>query len=393
MADNTFDRAVANYRTGLSAELLNRSASLLDKEARAIDYMNAIVRNNNVTPVNSTAYKVTEGFYKLGFQPYWSGAGMGVTLRAGRGYKLTTVSNDIDGVPGLDDYGIDPLVLDNAVTITAPNGTANARVDLIQVKIKRVLTDSASLRYLSDPAAGTITTVGLDTTMSYNMVSADIEIVAEPANNTGYIGYKTGLDDGSLTIPSVDIGYIAVGYVYVPAFAAALTAANIYDIRNLLNPGRVSVSLEKDAGTGGSFTLYSICAPPGVSVYVTAQATAKCSYTIYVFAGNAKIAYDALGVTNSLPVCVTSGPQATFAPVTETMDSVAVAAVVALGAGDVVDLANAAITFPATLTTLIDTARYAYRITVQNLRNNATVVDYNCTNAFLQSVVFDIPEL
>jgi hypothetical protein len=317
---------------------------------------------------------------------------MNLQLTAGIGFIIdATTTSDIDSITGLDDLSaLKPLVLPSSVTVAVPTADAtHPRIDLIEVQQTGRRDNSESLVYLSNPTTGALTTASFLTNFGWAMSSADLGYVVSPASSTTAIGYKQGVAGASPSAPSVTSGYVAVGYVYVPALAASLGNQYIYDRRPLVNPGTVRVSLVKDAGTGGGFTLGSIDAPPGVEVRVVEGAAANCNFVVYVLAPNAKAVFDAL--TGSVQLAHSVSVMPIVGIPAETVQACSIANVQLLSGSDVTDLANAAITFPTTLTTAVDVDRYCYRLSVSLLRNNGTLVDFNNSYANAVTVTLELP--
>jgi len=392
MSDKAFDRVVGYDLAVYRHEHVNRQASQIDTTLRELIRQFMLRRSSNFsasTFVTSGANR--NGFISTAFRPTWTG-GMNLQLTAGVGFMIdATTTSDINSISGLDDLSaLKPLVLPSSVTVAVPTADAtHPRIDLIEVQHTGRRSDAESLTYLSDPTNGVLTSASFLTNFGWALSAADLGYVVSPASSTTAIGYKQGVAGASPSAPSVTSGYVAVGYVYVPAAAATLGDQYIYDRRPLVNPGTVRVALVKDAGTGGGFTLSSIDAPPGVEVRVVEGSGARCDFVIYVVAPNAKAVYDALPATKTLAHSV-SVLQITAAPA-ETVQAWSTADVRLLNGTDVTDLANASVTFPSVLTTAVDVDRYYYRIGVGLLRNNGTLVDFNNSYTNSVTVTFDIP--
>lgn len=392
MADEAFDRVVAYDLSVLSHTHLNRLMSQFDVTVRELVRQFMLRRSSNFSDSTFlTTGTNRNGFIGPAFRPTWTG-GMNLQLTAGIGFLIdATTTSDIDSVTGLDDLSaLKPLVLPSSVTVAVPTADAtHPRIDLIEVKQTGRRDNSESLVYLSNPTNGTLTTASFLTNFGWAMSASDLAYVTSPASSTTAIGYKTGVPGASPATPSVTSGYVAVGYVYVPAAAVSLGNQYVYDRRPLVNPGTVRVVLSKDAGTGGGLTLYSVDAPPGVEVRVVEDTGTKCAFKLYVIAPNAKAVNDAMPSVKGLAHTVTVSQDA-ITP-SETVQAKSAAGVTLLGGTDVTNLANAALTHPTALTTAIDIDRYYYYVSVSLMRNNATSVDFNLSNATLVTVTFDIP--
>lgn len=393
MSDKPFDRVVAYDLAVLRHEHINRQASQVDTTFRELIRQLIVRRSGNFGDSSFSATAVSrQGFFNAAFRPTWSG-GMNVQLFAGVGFLLSAApptETDIDSVSGLDDMSVlKPVVLTEHVTVAVPTSGALPRIDLIEVTFARRRSDSESLSYLSDPTTGTLSTAGFLTNFGWGLSSSDLGYVSAPSNSTAYIGYKQGVENASPSAPSVTSGYTALCYIYVPAGLTTMANQYIYDRRPLIDPGTVRVTLTKDAGTGGGLTLHTLDAPPGVEVRVVEDTGTTCAFTVYVLAPNAKAVYDAMPSVKGLAHSVTVS-QDSFSP-SETIQAKSAAGVTLLGSGDVADLANASLAHPTTLTTAIDLDRYCYYVSVSLLRNNATTVDFNPTNATLVTVTLDLP--
>lgn len=300
MANAPFDRPIVNgLEKPLSTDVnlvaaygMNTLTELLRVENR--------VRGGNLIPDGSSgasasglAADVGRGFIGDGFMPYWGG-GMQVKLRAGIGFYTNSaaVQRAIGSVSGLDDVSVwQPLVLQSDLTTTVPaNAAGSARIDLIEVRVARQQINAVETYTLS-PVTGGFGTGQKSKTLSY-AVDDDSAIFDVTGPSTTAVGYRVGTA-GAGVGPTVSPGYVAVGYVYVPAStSSALSAAAIYDFRRILHRGGIPIVVKVAflGGAAGGLDLNDtlVHAPPGVEVAVVDdKADSKAGFTIYVFAGDA----------------------------------------------------------------------------------------------------------
>lgn len=190
-------------------------------------------------------------------------------------------------VPGLDDtYPWSPVSLSTPITVNVPAADpTNPRIDLIEVKVSRTVTDQSQVLFLTNPQVGQGVPVPATKTLTW-----DVGAAGGVGNSAGApIVYKTGTPGGSPVAPSIDVGYVALGYVRVAAAATSFDWDSLIDARNLLFPnGMASVSLLADVPSGSTqdVQLVGITAPPGVRVMATQSASGGSGlFGLYIQAG------------------------------------------------------------------------------------------------------------
>lgn len=389
MANKAFDRVVIRRYSRPKSRDLNRQFSQLAATNQVLLQELLSVRSGNLGTGGSSAAVGKSGFVKQGFQPVWSGSGMGIILRAGLGfrYDVTDLPTDIGSQLDVDDVApLKPLYAPSDIAITVPASTADPRIDLIEVRQNRVLTDTEAYQYLQTPTTGAIGNGSSASTLSSVLTTADVGITSGGAASTTAVGYKQGTSHPSApTAPTVTAGYELVGYVYVPGGSvAAIADSNVYDYRRLLGSNRVVVHVEKASGTGGALTVRSIDAPPGVRVALWNDTpSAFAGYDLYILCGNAQYMYDA-GFTY-VPISISSFNQ--DSPPGETVNAGIIGAVQALNSTFATRMAAAT---PA-ISVSADIPQRFFRAMVGHVRSDGTNIDYNISETQFDTITFDIP--
>lgn len=215
------------------------------------------------------------------------------------------VPSDIFGSNGLSDLeSYKPLVLASDQTVTVPAADpVNPRIDIIEVRYERRLTDSTS--------RGIFNTT--DKKFDPTFVNKTLTFVLDSlisTNGSSAINYKTGTPAGSPVAPSTSTGYIKIGEILVGAASTVYDADAIKDTRTLLAPlngfsiaGKVQMPF---SGVSLLPTLSNVQAPPGVIVTAVGVAVSGAQVDIYVIAGNtlqsasATCSFDNTYLTNQL---------------------------------------------------------------------------------------------
>lgn len=368
---------------------LNLATQFADETLRAwILNRYGTVRYGQLVGGSPNPAVLSGGFFGAGFMPRASGA-FGVTLSAGYGFKAPgTNVTSFEGNYNLNDMNaFRPLVLPSEVTFVCPTAGAQPRIDLIEARPNLATADPADTLILNE-LAGTISTQSKNRTLTRRLLSSHQGFVLSPASSTAALSYKQGVAGASPTAPSVTSGYEAVAYVYVPGSAGTITAANIYDLRRLVGPMRVSLCVTKDSGTAGALTINSIEAPPGVQVAVyNNTGAAQAGYILYVLCGNANLAH-AAGVA-SLPVQVST--YINHSSPSEAIIPYAWGAVEQLN-GTVVTHLAADVLGGVTAGSSLSSYK-VFKITVRHMRVYNETFDYAIDNGVTDSLTFDIPVL
>lgn len=250
-----FDYVISNLRERpLSSDLNNAQSQIARSTMLALDSLLSPNLYYGGTPVTvtSSTYRIAS-FIGDGFMPT-PGTGMQVKLLPGLGLWCDNIpAESISSISGLDDLGrYTPLVLPEefALTVAAAHAV-NPRIDSIQVKLDRALTDTQTRDVFSGVSfAG----AAVSKTLSYE--------------NTPII--VTGTPAGSPAAPAITTGYAEVARVYVPALAASITEANIVDMRRpvgLFGLQRVTLICSK-SGSAPYINVSSVIGPPGYKVCI-----------------------------------------------------------------------------------------------------------------------------
>lgn len=332
MAFNTFDREVINpLEKGLSSDI-DMGSSYYDQEIRNLLAQFCQLRD----PTLSTGAGLGSytGFVANGFRVRpTSPASMDVTISPGFGFFYTTTDNTaaVGGIQGVfDQSDLKPMVLGAAQTLSVPaNASGNPRIDIIQVKYNRQLTDPTN-RLVWDNGTQQFVTGLVNKTLSWTL---DGQTSYYPG--TTAIVYKQGTPAGSPVAPSVDAGYVGIAQIYVAHGATSIAADRIADYRPLwFADGTFSVSIVMNGNVGAGAT---VLAPAGVSVAVDYNLSPTLRQ-IFVCAGDCN--YTATVSFQPYNEIVT----ATSFPIVHNLTGGAGGS--ALSAGTIADLYNAAKTTP-----------------------------------------------
>lgn len=270
MATNPFDRLVINPRERPLSSDINQAESVLDRSMRQLLDGLFSVRTSNTDDTARSSGPVS-GFLGDGFKVDYVSASQ-VSLRPGTGFIVDATAQDanIDGVAGLDDLArYKPVYLSATQTISgipAAPAAPNKRVDIIEVRMNRVLGDLSS-RDVLNPSTGVFAPGSVYKSMGYALDS-NVGIVSAPADSTAAISYKVGVAGLAPAVPATTSGYVRVATVYWDL--ASSPDGVVGDWRKYLSPygiGKVAATIEVPSGGAPSIT--SLIAPPGVKVSVT----------------------------------------------------------------------------------------------------------------------------
>lgn len=306
MANQTFDSVILNQLERPLSSDLNAAQSDGHRDLR--DWLNkTYARRLGGTATNDATATLLPGFVadSLRVVPP-SPAALAVSITPGLGFAANpSPTTNVGGVLGLNDLSpYSPIVLSQAqaVTLAPAPGAGFARVDLIQVKVNRRLTDVTS-RDIFNPGTLTFGPVNVAKTMSFDSFG-DLQSVVAPAVGSAGIVYKQGVQfayavaDDFLTapLPAVDPGYLPLAYINVTPAMASVTAGDIRDERPLLFPNNaLSIGAELTMRYGSNFPAGSGYAlvPPGVQqgFVLTAVAGVPLSGEVYncIVAGNTSL--------------------------------------------------------------------------------------------------------
>lgn len=294
MADAIFDRTTYGFREKPISDDWNREGSQADRTIR--DLMMYILGGRSADTTESMVPRDVCWGTGLSVVPS-SPAAMTVQLNAGLAFQYLTSGATTDiGYPdllGVDDQSaFRPLVLNTPQVMSVPTAPSvpNSRIDIIEVRAERALTDALTRRQLN------ATTGAFDPHNFYKTLTHVLDgltgTVASPSDSTQPISYKTGVAGAPGAVPATTAGYIKLAEILVNNGTTSITAAEIVDRRRMAAPAgimRGSFRLRiQNTGTTPTFTWRSVCLPPGVKIcagiHVAAQ---RASARIYVVAGEA----------------------------------------------------------------------------------------------------------
>jgi len=270
MPDQPFDRTVLYPLEKPLAVDVNQAESQLDRSVRRYLY-EALARR---TSFGSEAPERVTGFVGNGLRVVpVSPVAMQVVVKAGLGF--TDVPADvpaaIGGVVGLSDlesYKPLPLLADVTFAVPAAPAGPNTRIDIVEVRVNRVLGNPLS-RQVLDPPSGTFSPNSLNKTLAFALAGSAGTVNA-PAISTAALSYKVGVSANPGVVPPTTAGYIKVAEIRVGSAVASIGTADLVDRRPLLYPGgMVPFSGQwRLQYNGGSpiITALGIEAPTGVQV-------------------------------------------------------------------------------------------------------------------------------
>lgn len=235
MANAPFDMVIFNPLESGVADDVDRLQSQLRR--MLLDTL-AAMHQKRTSITDPAAASSVSGFFSDGFRAV-AGAGLEIKLRPGIGliYEPAGTATSLNSVAGLDDLSAyRALVLLSEMTISGiPAGDAtNPRIDIIEVKSPRRITDPTS-RLVLDPTTYTESAQLVNKTATW---TADGQ---QTVNGAGYVNYKTGVATGAPVAPAVTAGYTKIAEVWMPALGASVPQNQIVDLRRTLAPGGIHV--------------------------------------------------------------------------------------------------------------------------------------------------------
>lgn len=232
----------------------------------------------------------------------------GVLVQNGFGIARTgpASATNIDNANGADYLSRTflgaPLVLsaDQQFTVPAPPTVGDSRIDIIEVRPQYTATDPATVG-IFNTATEVFDPATRNKSLTWDLAGLT-GTVNSPSSSTACISYKVGQSAAggitSATEPSTTSGYIKIARINVVGGVALIEADDICDMRPLLFPnGICSVRSHFSipgiaAGVGTVENVYTVCAPPGVTVKIAYQnnvaPSAGSSYQVqvFIFGGN-----------------------------------------------------------------------------------------------------------
>jgi hypothetical protein len=271
MASNPFDRVIFNVREKPLSADWNRVETQADYSLR----MMLREMYSRRASFSSSAASHPAGFVANGMQVVpQASPNMTVTVKAGCGFMdvPADIPASINGIISLDDPSTyKPLVLlaDTVFAVPAAPG-ANSRIDIIEVRPNRLVTDPQS-RLILNTGTGAFDPATVNKTLAYSL-DGSVGFVTSPALSTTAIGYKTGVVAASPVEPTVTPGYVKIARINVGTSVTTITGASLVDRRPLLFPGGTAhvTARWRWQFNGGPpstvITLEDLCAPPGIQV-------------------------------------------------------------------------------------------------------------------------------
>lgn len=221
---------------------------------------------------------------------------MNISFDAGLGV-INDGSTDLNvgGISGMNDGPYKPVVMlpvsPTGVFSGIPGGGGLERVDVIELKLPRRYIDPTS-RDVLNPSTGAFAPDLVNKTLTYAVGASNVSV-----NGTGILNYKTGTPTAGaifgspgVGVPTVDPGYVPLGYVNVGPATTTIPPNRIIDMRQPLYPGGVlRLQVNFTATSGPTVVVDSLVAPPGVYVtaVITSVAAAAPAGFIYVLCGDA----------------------------------------------------------------------------------------------------------
>lgn len=294
--DKPFDRANVGLRERPVSSDHNRIQSQI---YRTIQSLMGSLHAPRVSNTSAGSQQRT-GFIGDGFRVVPSSpAAMTVQVSPGFGfvYDATDVPEDIGAtdLENVDDLSpFKPLVLMAPVTfaLSAPS-VGNSRIDIIEVRVNRDLTDSLTRRQLD------VTTKQYLDHSFYKTLTYALDDDTGTVNNvdsTAALSYKIGAPSASPSAPAVTAGYVKIAEVRTGSGTVSVVGGNIGDYRALLGaggivPASVQFRLQYNAGTP-IVTIEKMIAPPSVEIGIDPNSN-RGSFEAAIIGGNfTGIAYD-----------------------------------------------------------------------------------------------------
>jgi len=365
MANNGWDREVINPRERPLSSDINTAQSQLDRSLREVLKSVFTARASGTSDLSGTP---PSGFVGDGFKVRASAVpALSVQVALGQGFQYLPgdVPASVGSVVGLDDLSTyKPLSLlanTNLLGIPAGPAAGSDRYDIIEVRMNRVLGNSAS-RDVLDVGTGLFVSTAVNKTLAFTQDGSTGQVVS-PAISTAAISYKVGVvaATGAAVEPAVTTGYVKIATIFSNNgnMTGSITKANIIDQRVMLAPfGETTFGLIASIPTGAATPPTGVLfrALPGTEVVVVKTAPPLNSvFSVYFIGGAAVQALDTLAAI--LPNV--GGAGRTYSLETNFIT------VGTLSAGEVTALADATLASPAATyaagTPMVKVAYTAYR--------------------------------
>jgi hypothetical protein len=268
MPDQPFDRTIFhNLEKPLSRDF-NQAQSQSDRTLR--HFISSLFQDPDTGDRR-------DGFVQGSFKVFESVVpAMSVLVTAGLAFQedVTDVPTDINSILGLDDrdpYKPIPLLADHTFTVPTAPTSPDSRIDIIEVKASRLVTNSLSRQILA-PATGIFGAVAVDKSLEF-AVDGNTGSVVSPAASTAALSYKQGVAGNPGVAPATTAGYLKVCEIAVGSDVVVINDADITDFRSFVPRKELKLvwspptwSADYDAGFG---TLKSVAGAMAVEVPIT----------------------------------------------------------------------------------------------------------------------------
>lgn len=319
MSGGVLDRVVFNqYERPVSEDWNRVQAALLRAHAWEGRFVGG-ARTPSIPTVSTTRRTGrtlrsdrTAAFHDDGLLALPRPSSLTVDIQPGLGWLLATgdVPSTVPSAPaGVgDEDPFKPVLLRASKSFTVPAPSANPRIDLLEVKYQRELTDAVEVQIL-DPSTGVLGPVTLPKTLA-----VALDGVTPTFNGSGLLNVKHGAESVSPTAPTVTTGYAALATFLVSNSTSTIT--EVRDHRLIVPRGtnglRVTATFLVNTAAW-TFADARFHAPPGVLVdaVLTTLTTRKTLQVLVECGANLDAASMAPGVhvTVGYPAAMASDAQ------------------------------------------------------------------------------------
>jgi hypothetical protein len=299
--NNQFDRTIINTRERPLSSDINTLQSQIDRSIREV--LKSFFTGRVGSGVSDLSGNPPSGFFGDGFKVRASAVpGLSVVLSKGQGFQYlpSDVPAAISSISGLDDrseYKPLSLLADATLSGISAGDATNPRIDIIEVRMNRVVGNPLS-RDVLDAGTGTFVATSVNKTLAFTQDGSS-GVVSSPSNSVMALSYKQGVPAAVPAEPAVTAGYVKIASVRVAAAATTITKANISDLRvPLCQDGlqRVAVrgTISSTAGTPPSAVLQDLPAGMQALVHKTIDGD-NTQFTVWFIGGATPIRGHASG--------------------------------------------------------------------------------------------------
>ncbi len=224
MTNRPYDRTVINPLEKPLADDINQAETNFDHMMRF--FSAALFRSADGVNV--------DGFLANGFKVVAKSVpDLSVQVKAGLGFQdQVTTEIAIGGIIGLNDLEKCkpiPLLSDLEFAVPASPAAPNTRIDIIEVRADRLLTDPSARQVFSEGLGQFIPGTVLKTLQW--ALDERAGFANAPANSTQPLSYKIGVEGNPGAAPVVTGGYIKIAEILVGSDVVLIDDANITDFR------------------------------------------------------------------------------------------------------------------------------------------------------------------